>query len=51
MNYIEYTYPTFKELFCFYRCASNIKEVTETCLSGLVSMLSSRDGNTLHYKF
>ncbi|VVC45046.1 Hypothetical protein CINCED_3A004149 [Cinara cedri] len=25
------------------RCASNIKEVTETCLSGLVSMLSSRD--------
>ncbi|XP_050533343.1 AP-3 complex subunit beta-1 isoform X2 [Daktulosphaira vitifoliae] len=25
------------------RCASNIKEVTETCLNGLVSMLSSRD--------
>jgi len=26
------------------RCASNIKEVTDTCLSGLVSLLSNRDG-------
>uniref|UniRef100_A0A1B6FZ03 AP-3 complex subunit beta n=1 Tax=Cuerna arida TaxID=1464854 RepID=A0A1B6FZ03_9HEMI len=25
------------------RCASNIKEVTDSCLSGLVSMLSNRD--------
>uniref|UniRef100_A0A0C9RZA1 AP-3 complex subunit beta n=1 Tax=Fopius arisanus TaxID=64838 RepID=A0A0C9RZA1_9HYME len=25
------------------RCASNIKEVTDTCLSGLVSLLSNRD--------
>uniref|UniRef100_A0A146LRT5 AP-3 complex subunit beta n=1 Tax=Lygus hesperus TaxID=30085 RepID=A0A146LRT5_LYGHE len=25
------------------RCASNIKEVTDTCLNGLVSMLSNRD--------
>lgn len=28
----------------FYRCASNIREVTDTCLSGLVSLLSNRDG-------
>jgi len=33
----------------FFRCASNIKEVTETCLSGLVSMLSSRDGTIVEY--
>lgn len=26
------------------RCASSIKEVTETCLSGLVHLLSNRDG-------
>lgn len=26
------------------RCASNIKEVTDTCLNGLVSLLSNRDG-------
>lgn len=30
-------------LFCF-RCASNIKEVTDSCLSGLVSMLNNKDG-------
>ena len=27
------------------RCAASIKEVTETCLSGLVHLLSNRDGN------
>ena len=26
------------------RCASNIPEVTDTCLSGLVKLLSNRDG-------
>ena len=26
------------------RCASNIPEVTDTCLSGLVRLLSNRDG-------
>lgn len=26
------------------RCASNIKEVTDVCLNGLVSLLSNRDG-------
>ncbi|KAK3930683.1 AP-3 complex subunit beta-2 [Frankliniella fusca] len=26
------------------RCAANIKEVTDTCLNGLVSLLSNRDG-------
>lgn len=26
------------------RCAGSIKEVTETCLSGLVHLLSNRDG-------
>lgn len=29
------------------RCASNIKEVTDTCLNGLVSLLSNRDGKYL----
>lgn len=29
------------------RCASNIKEVTDTCLNGLVSLLSNRDGKFL----
>lgn len=29
------------------RCASNIKEVTDTCLNGLVSLLSNRDGKML----
>lgn len=29
------------------RCASNIKEVTDTCLNGLVSLLSNRDGKCL----
>lgn len=27
------------------RCAASIKEVTETCLGGLVHLLSNRDGN------
>ena len=26
------------------RCASNISEVTDTCLAGLVRLLSNRDG-------
>ena len=26
------------------RCASNIPEVTDTCLTGLVKLLSNRDG-------
>lgn len=26
------------------RCAANIKEVTDTCLTGLVTLLSNRDG-------
>lgn len=30
------------------RCASNIKEVTDTCLNGLVSLLSNRDGKYLY---
>lgn len=29
------------------RCASNIKEVTDMCLNGLVSLLSNRDGKLL----
>lgn len=29
------------------RCASSIKEVTETCLSGLVHLLSNRDGELI----
>jgi len=29
------------------RCATNISEVTDTCLSGLVSLLSNRDGESL----
>lgn len=29
------------------RCASNIKEVTDMCLNGLVSLLSNRDGKIL----
>lgn len=32
------------------RCASNIKEVTDMCLNGLVSLLSNRDGKLLLYK-
>jgi len=31
------------------RCASNIKEVTDTCLNGLVSLLSNRDGKSFIY--
>lgn len=31
------------------RCAASIKEVTETCLSGLVHLLSNRDGKFLKY--
>lgn len=31
------------------RCAANIKEVTDTCLTGLVSLLSSRDGDYYIY--
>lgn len=31
------------------RCAASIKEVTETCLSGLVHLLSNRDGELLNY--
>ena len=26
------------------RCASNISEITDACLNGLVSLLSNRDG-------
>ncbi|XP_048450221.1 AP-3 complex subunit beta-1-like, partial [Rhincodon typus] len=29
------------------RCATNISEVTDTCLNGLVYLLSNRDGKTL----
>lgn len=28
------------------RCATNISEVTDTCLNGLVLLLSNRDGKT-----
>lgn len=31
------------------RCATNISEVTDTCLTGLVYLLSNRDGKTLLY--
>jgi AP-3 complex subunit beta len=31
------------------RCASNIKEVTESCLHGLVLMLSNRDGTFFNF--
>lgn len=31
------------------RCASNIKEVTDTCLNGLVSLLSNRDGKCFFF--
>jgi AP-3 complex subunit beta len=31
------------------RCASNIKEVTDTCLNGLVSLLSNKDRNTYFF--
>ena len=30
------------------RCASNISEVTDTCLAGLVRLLSNRDGEYSH---
>lgn len=30
------------------RCATNISEVTDTCLNGLVLLLSNRDGKRLH---
>lgn len=33
------------------RCAASIKEVTETCLSGLVHLLSNRDGKLQEYTF
>lgn len=29
------------------RCAANIAEVTDTCLAGLVGLLSNRDGMSL----
>ena len=29
------------------RCASNISEVTDICLNGLVTLLANRDGNEL----
>lgn len=29
------------------RCASNIAEITDTCLSGLVHLMSNRDGKVL----
>ena len=29
------------------RCATNITEVTDTCLSGLVHLLSNRDGELI----
>ncbi|CAK8678180.1 unnamed protein product [Clavelina lepadiformis] len=31
------------------RCATNITEVTDTCLSGLVSLLSNRDGELVSF--
>ena len=30
------------------RCASSISEVTDTCLNGLVHLMSNRDGALLH---
>lgn len=33
------------------RCASNIAEVTDTCLNGLVLLMSNRDGKFLFEKF
>lgn len=37
------------------RCATNITEVTDTCLNGLVLLLSNRDGEghnmSLYYSF
>lgn len=33
------------------RCAASIKEVTETCLSGLVHLLSNRDGKNICLHF
>lgn len=33
------------------RCATNISEVTDTCLNGLVLLLSNRDGNLTAQKF
>lgn len=33
------------------RCACNIHDVTDTCLNGLVSLLSSKDGNFFDIKF
>lgn len=33
------------------RCAASITEVTDTCLSGLVHLLSNRDGLYIHFDF
>lgn len=32
------------------RCASNIAEITDTCLTGLVHLMSNRDGELLSAK-
>lgn len=29
------------------RCASNIAEITDTCLNGLVHLMSNRDGKVI----
>lgn len=31
-------------IYILYRCAAGIKEVTDTCLSGLIALLSNSDG-------